>query len=55
VFNILGEEIAVLINKELPAGAHTIRLNAENLSSRIYFYHIKTAGFIETRKLVLIK
>lgn len=56
VFNLHGEEIATLINhKKLAAGRHKINWNTENLSSGIYFYHLRAKTFVETRKLILLK
>jgi 5'-nucleotidase/UDP-sugar diphosphatase len=56
IFNVKGERIAVsLKDKKLDAGSHTIRLNAENLSTGIYVYRIKAEGFAETRKMMLLR
>lgn len=56
VFNILGEEIATLVNGRMGAGAHTIRFEASSsMSSGIYFYQLKAGNTTSTRKLTLIK
>ena len=56
VFNILGEEIATLVNGRMGAGAHTIRFEASSsMSSGIYFYQLKAGSTTSTRKLTLIK
>jgi|GEM_PF-6964088 hypothetical protein len=55
VFDITGREIAELINRELNAGSYTSDFNAANLSSGIYLYSLKTSGFTQTRKMLLIK
>jgi hypothetical protein len=55
VYDILGNEIATLVNEEKPAGSYKVNFNASGLSSGIYFYQLKTDSFIETRKMILIK
>ena len=55
VYNILGNEIATLINKDMPAGSHSVRFNAANLSSGLYFYTIKAGNYTATKKMMLLK
>ena len=59
IFNLRGQEIARLVNEEKPAGAHTVRWNASNVASGIYFYRLQAGpqagGFVQTRKMVLLK
>lgn len=55
VYDVLGREAAVLINKFMPAGNHIVKLNSDILSSGVYFYRIQTAGFTQTRKMILMK
>jgi hypothetical protein len=55
IFNDLGEEIAVLLNKELTTGSYEVEWNASGLPSGIYFYQLKTKGFVETKKMILMK
>lgn len=55
IFNILGEEISMLVNTELKAGKHEYQFNANNLSSGIYFYRIQAGSFTETKKMILIR
>jgi hypothetical protein len=55
VFDLLGKEVKTLVNMQLQAGSYTADLNAENLSSGIYFYRIETVKFIDVKKMVLIK
>ena len=55
VFNALGQEVATLVNEEKVAGAYSVRWNAGNLASGVYFYRLKAAEYIDTRKLLLLK
>lgn len=56
VYNVLGERVSVLINdQKMQAGKHSVNLNAENLSSSIYFYQIKTSAFKKTKRMLLLK
>jgi aminopeptidase N len=55
VFNVLGKEIATLVNEEKDAGEHSITFNAENLNSGVYFYSMKAGNYSSTRKMILLK
>lgn len=55
VFNLLGQEIAVLINKELSAGSYKVDFDASKLTSGIYFYSIQTSDYQNTIKMLLLK
>ncbi|HCY75790.1 MAG TPA: hypothetical protein DHV28_07695 [Ignavibacteriales bacterium] len=55
VYNVLGKEIATLVNEEKSAGNYEIEFNASHLSSGIYFYRLQTGDFVETRKMTLMK
>jgi photosystem II stability/assembly factor-like uncharacterized protein len=55
VFDMLGKEVATLVNEEKAAGSFEIEFNAANLSSGIYFYNLQAGGFTQTKKLILMK
>jgi beta-glucuronidase len=55
VFDVLGREVAVLVNEELPAGTHTLRWDGSGLPSGVYFYQLKAGSFHATKKMVLMK
>jgi hypothetical protein len=55
VYNLLGKEIATLVNEKQPAGEHTIRWNPVGMPSGVYFYRLEAEGFAQTRKLLLMK
>ena len=55
VFDILGNEIGILINKEKPVGTYEVTWYGENLPSGVYFYQLKAGSFVQTRKMILLK
>jgi hypothetical protein len=55
VYDILGNEIASLVNEELTAGEYEVEFDGANLISGIYFYELKAGSFIQTKKMVLMK
>ncbi len=55
VYDILGREVATLVNENLKPGAYLVDWNASNYSSGVYFYRLETDGFIETKKMILVK
>jgi hypothetical protein len=55
IFDLLGNEIAVMVSEELSEGNYTRQWDAKNLSSGVYFYRLQTGVFTETKKLILLK
>jgi hypothetical protein len=55
VYDILGNEIATLVNEEKPAGNYQIEFNAVNLPSGLYLYKLQTDNYSETKKMLMIK
>jgi hypothetical protein len=55
VYDILGREVASLINEEQDAGYYNIEFNANNLASGVYLYKLTAGEFIETKKMILLK
>ena len=60
IFNILGQEVATLVNGNVTAGAHQYEFNASNLNSGVYFYRLNATGvdgtnFTSVKKMVLTK
>ena len=55
VYNVLGNEIATIVNKEMPAGNYSVEYDASILPSGIYFYTLTTNNFSKTRKMTLVK
>ena len=55
VYDVLGNEIASLVNEQQQAGVYRADFTANNLSSGIYFYKLQAGNFIETKKMVLLR
>ena len=55
VYDILGNEVATLLNEEKPAGNYEVRFNASSLTSGTYFYRLSAGSFTEVKKMILIK
>ena len=60
VYDLLGREVATLVNEEKPAGTYEVIFDSHsgevrNLPSGIYFYQLQAGSFVETKKMVLIK
>ncbi|MCW8849360.1 MAG: T9SS type A sorting domain-containing protein, partial [Melioribacteraceae bacterium] len=55
IYDILGNLVTKLVDREMQAGYHTVSWNASNLSNGVYFYTIRSGSFIATKKLLLLK
>ena len=55
VYDVLGNEIATLVNEEKPAGIYEVEFDATGLPSGIYFYQLKVENYIQTKKMMVIK
>jgi len=55
VYDILGKEIATLVNENKPAGIYEVEFNASTLPSAMYIYKIQSGGFSEVKKMLLTK
>jgi hypothetical protein len=55
VYNLLGQEVAVIAEKEYSSGVHSVIFDASNLASGIYFYTLKAGDLIDTRRMHIIK
>ena len=55
VYDILGKQVATLVNKPLNAGLHEVQFKAEDLASGIYFYQIQMEEYSETKQMLFIK
>jgi len=63
VYDVLGDEVATLVNEEKPAGNYEVIFDASKLSSGVYFYELRVEDtstssgqvFVETKKMILIR
>jgi hypothetical protein len=55
VYDVLGREVAVLVNERKAPGTYEVRFDASSLSSGVYFYRLTAGDFVQTRKMVLAK
>ncbi len=55
IYDALGREVATLVNKKQTPGKYSVQFNASNLPSGIYFYTLRAGGFVQTKKMILMK
>ena len=55
IYDVLGNEVATLVNEFRNAGSYETEFNATSLSSGVYFYQLKAGDFVETKKMILMK
>ncbi len=55
IYDVLGKEVVTLVNKEMEPGNYNLKFDASNLTSGLYFYSLKTKGFYQVKKMMLVK
>lgn len=55
VYDLLGREVATLVNEDLPSGTHETTFSGSNMASGVYFYRLESGSFLQTRKLILMR
>ena len=55
VYDVMGKEVATLINSNLSPGTYKYYFDATNLAGGVYFYRLSAGGFVETKRMVLVK
>jgi len=55
VFNVLGKEVAVLVNEKQEPGVYTVNFSSANLSGGVYLYRLQAGDFVQTKKMILLK
>lgn len=55
IYDVLGNEVATLVEKEKSVGNYKIEFGGSDLSSGIYFYQLRSNGYSETKKMIIIK
>jgi len=55
VYDVLGQQVSVLVNERKDAGVHEVSFDGSNLASGVYFYRIQAGDFVQTHRLLLLK
>ena len=55
IYDILGREVKTLVNEQQQPGSYTIKWDASNVSSGVYFYQLKTKDYTNTKKMILLR
>jgi len=55
VYNVLGKEVANLVNGEFESGRHSVDFNASDLASGVYYYTVSAGSYTSTKKMILMK
>ncbi|MEP0859909.1 MAG: T9SS type A sorting domain-containing protein [Ignavibacterium sp.] len=55
VYDVLGREVATLVNEDQTPGVYTVQFNASNLATGIYLYRLETGSFTKVNKMMLLK
>lgn len=55
VYDVLGREVAILINESKDAGSYEVEFDGSQLASGVYYYRLKVGEFVETKKMMVIK
>ncbi len=55
VFDVLGREVATLVNENLSAGSYEAVFDAKGLASGVYYYKLQSGSFVETKRMLLVK
>ncbi len=55
IYDVLGNEVASLVNEEKPVGSYSVQFDGSNLSSGVYFYKVTAGSFVRVRKMMLLR
>lgn len=55
IYNLIGQEIGIIVNGYKDAGIHTINFDGSDLNSGIYYYQLQAGSFVQTKKMILLK
>ena len=55
MYNVLGKEVATLVDEVQEAGYKSVEFSAAQLSSGVYFYRLQAGAFVETKRLLILK
>ena len=54
-YDVLGNEIATLVNEEKPAGSYELEFNGRRFTSGVYFYQLHAGDYTDTKKMILLR
>jgi hypothetical protein len=54
VYDLIGREVATLVDEQKPAGSHSVRWEASGIASGVYLYKLQSGWFVQTKKLLLL-
>jgi hypothetical protein len=55
VYNVLGQQVATLVNGALSAGTHSVPFDASRLASGVYVYELRAGSFVQQKRMMLVK
>jgi hypothetical protein len=55
VYDLLGREVAVLVDEQKSPGTYEVRFDTAGLASGAYLYRLTAGGFVQTRKMILVR
>ena len=55
VYDVLGKEVATLVDEHKPAGMYKVQFTMNNLASGVYFYKLQAGSYVQTKKMILLK
>jgi hypothetical protein len=55
VYDVIGNEVAILVSEEKPASNYEVSFDASKLSSGVYYYQLRSGEFIQTKKMIYLK
>jgi hypothetical protein len=55
IYDVLGREVATLVNERMNQGGYTMRWDASSYTSGVYFYRLRAGNFVETKKMLLVR
>ena len=55
IYNVMGQEVAMLVDETMPAGLHTVKWKADDVTSGVYFYKLQSEDFVSVKKCLLLK
>ncbi|MFQ5485275.1 MAG: T9SS type A sorting domain-containing protein, partial [Desulfobacterales bacterium] len=55
IYDVIGREIATLVDNRITAGPHEVEWNAKGVASGVYVYQLRAGAFVESKKLILLR